>query len=333
MSKLLRRIGVITLALAFAALLVGVWLWNDRVDLASLNLPIAQTGTTDNGGVTVTWLGVTTLLFDDGQTRLLTDGFFSRPGVIDLALDRSVTPDIEGIERALHQAGISTLAAVMTVHSHFDHAMDTAEVAKRTGAVVVGSVSTANLARGANLPEERIVDFTNGGSRSFGSFTVTFIRSRHMPLDSQGTPPFPGTVDEPLVPPAPISAWLEGGSYSIVIAHPRGTAIVQGSAGYVESALDGVRADVVLLGIAGLARLGRGYTGDYWREIVGRTGARRVLPIHHDDFTRPYGEVLPFPRIVDDLETTMGWLAALATPGAKPISIELPSWGVPIRLF
>lgn len=330
MRKPLRRIGVILLALVLVALLAGAWLWNDRADLAGLNLPTAQTGTTKDGAVTVTWLGVTTLLFDDGETRLLTDGFFSRPGVIDLALDRSVSPDIEGIEHALRDAGISRLAAVMTVHSHFDHAMDTAEVAKRTGAVVIGSASTANLARGAGLPEEQIVDWTEGGSRRFGRFTVTFIRSRHMPLDADGTPPFPGTIDAPLAPPAPISAWREGGSYSIVIAHPRGTTLVQGSAGYVEGALEGVDADVVLLGIAGLARLGRDYTEKYWREVVGRAGAGRVLPIHHDDFTRPYGEVMTFPRIVDDLETSIGWLTALAD---GRVAIELLPWGVPVRLF
>jgi L-ascorbate metabolism protein UlaG (beta-lactamase superfamily) len=328
-----RRGGILVLSLIVLALLAGVWLWNDRVDLASLDFPMAQTGTTDGGAVTATWLGVTTLLFDDGETRLLTDGFFSRPGVIDLALDRSVSPDVEDIERALREARVSNLAAVMTVHSHFDHAMDTAEVAKRTGAVVLGSASTANVARGAKLPEERIVDWTDGGSRSFGRFTVRFIRSRHMPLDAEGNPPFPGTIDAPLVPPVPISAWREGGSYSIVIAHPSGTALVQGSAGYVEGALDGVEADVVFLGLGGLARLGRNYTAEYWSEIVARTGARRVLPIHYDDFTRPYGEVLPFPRIVDDLEASLGWLTELAARAEKPVAIELLPWGAPVRLF
>jgi L-ascorbate metabolism protein UlaG (beta-lactamase superfamily) len=198
---------------------------------------------------------------------------------------------------------------------------------------VVGSASTANLARGAGLPEERIVDWSDGGSRSFGRFTVTFIPSRHMPLYADGTPPIPGNIDTPLVPPAPISAWREGGSYTIVIAHPRGTALVQGSAGYVVGALEGVRADVVLLGIAGLARLGRDHTRNYWLEIVARTGAKRALPIHHDDFTRPYGEVMPFPRIVDDLETSVGWLTDLAARRTDPVAIELLPWGVPIRLF
>jgi L-ascorbate metabolism protein UlaG (beta-lactamase superfamily) len=85
--------------------------------------------------------------------------------------------------------------------------------------------------------------------------------------------------------------------------------------------------------MGGLARLGRNYTAEYWSEIVARTGARRVLPIHYDDFTRPYGEVLPFPRIVDDLEASLGWLTELAARAEKPVAIELLPWGAPVRLF
>jgi L-ascorbate metabolism protein UlaG (beta-lactamase superfamily) len=85
--------------------------------------------------------------------------------------------------------------------------------------------------------------------------------------------------------------------------------------------------------MAGLARLGRDYAATYWREMVEQTGARRVVPIHYDDFTRPYGEVLALPRVVDDLEKSIGWLTELAARGERPVSIELSPWGVPIRSF
>ena len=35
-----------------------------------------------NGAVKVTFLGTGTLLFDDGETQLMTDGFFSRPSLL-----------------------------------------------------------------------------------------------------------------------------------------------------------------------------------------------------------------------------------------------------------
>jgi len=323
---------MVVLVLGILAVLGLLWAWNDRPDLAATGLPEAELATAA-GGVRVTWLGVTTLLFDDGETRLLTDGFFSRPGLLDVLGERPVEPDLPGIDAALAAAGITALDAVMTVHSHYDHAMDAGEVAKRTGARVLGSASTANAARGAGLAEERIVVVEDGASRRFGRFTVTFLRSRHAPIGEDGGPPIPGTIDAPLATPAPISAWREGGSYTIVIAHPEGTALVQGSAGYVEGALDGVRADVALLGIGALSRLGRRHAERYWDEIVARTGVTRVLPVHYDDFTRPYGDVRPLPRAVDDAEQSLGWLADQAATGAAPVRIELLPFREPVALF
>ena len=160
-----------------------------------------------------------------------------------------------------------------------------------------------------------------GGSRRFGRFEVAFLPSRHAPIDG-GQPPFPGRVDAPLVPPAPVSAWREGGSFSIVIRHPRAAFLVQGSAGFVEGALDGVRVDAVLLGVGALSRLGRGYAETYWDEIVGRTGARRVFLVHWDDFTRPFGDLRPAPRFFDDVEQSLGWLSGRAEAASPPVRIE-----------
>ena len=53
-------------------------------------------------------------------------------------------------------SGASEVAAVVPVHTHFDHAMDSAVVAQRTGATRVGGESTANVGRGGGLPADRI---------------------------------------------------------------------------------------------------------------------------------------------------------------------------------
>lgn len=335
MTRGLRLAALAAAAVLGTAALVLAWAWHDRPALDALPVPEAPaaSGPAADGAVTATWLGVTTILFDDGETRLLTDGFFSRPGAVDLLRDRPVAPDAGGIDAALERAGIDALAAVMTVHSHYDHAMDTAEVARRTGAQVLGSASTANAARGAGLPEDRIEEMEDGAARRFGHFTVTFLRSRHVPARDDGTPPFPGTIDAPLVPPAPVSAWREGGSFSLVIAHPRGTALVQGSAGFVPGALEEVEADVVFLGVGALAARGEAWATPYWQEVVGATGARRVIAVHFDDFTRPWGDVRPFPRLVDDVETTLTRLAALAEAERPPVRLERPPFARPVRLF
>ncbi|MYH15585.1 MAG: MBL fold metallo-hydrolase [Gammaproteobacteria bacterium] len=267
------------------------------------------------GGLTVTWYGVTTLLFDDGDTKVMIDGFFSRPQpppIDELANDPSawvrfrVAPDADQIERMIKQAGLKELAAITPVHSHYDHAMDLGVIAKRTGAVVLGSESTANIARGADVPESQIRTVTEQGEFRFGQFTVRLIRSTHAPL-VDGGPPIPGSIDAPLRPPASLLDWKEGGSYTILISHPAGTALVQGSAGYVKDALDGVSANVVLLGIGGLDTLGARHSRNYYAEIVTAVGAKCVLPIHWDDFFLPLGEIK-----LDGDPIMLGWLQELA---------------------
>lgn len=320
---LVRLLVTLTFLLVIAAAL-ATWLWQDRPEAAALPVPIAQPGQGDQGGapLTATWLGVTTLVFDDGETQLMTDGFFSRPGLAKLVLDRPVAPDPETIRGQLEAAGVSRLAAVFPVHSHYDHAMDAGAVAQITGAMVLGSPSSANAARGTGLRESQIEVVSERAPYRFGRFTVTFLRSRHTPIGPDGGPPLPGGIEWPLELPAPVSAWKEGGSYSILIEHPEGDALVQGSAGFIEGALAGRDADVVFLGIGGLSRLGESYAGEYWREIVARTGARTVYLVHWEDFTQDYGEFLPYPRLLDDVEKSAEWLAALA--GRTTTTLLLP---------
>ena len=272
-------------------------------------LPPAQ------GRLTVTWYGVTTLLFDDGDVKVLIDGFFSRPKpppLEALAADPGawakvqVAPDLDQIKRMINQAGLEDLAAITPVHSHFDHAMDLGLIAKRTGAVVLGSESTANIARGADVPESQIRIVAERGEFRFDEFTLSLIRSAHAPL-VDGGPPIPGTIDAPLRPPASLLDWKEGGAYSILVSHPAGTALVQGSAGYIPDALADVSADVVLLGIGGLDTLGAAHSWDYYAEIVTAVGAKCVLPIHWDDFFLPLGEI-----VLDGEPVMLDWLQEMA---------------------
>ncbi len=155
----------------------------------------------------------------------------------------------------------------------------------------------------------------------------------HAPIGWGGSVPFAGSVDEPLETPAPISAWRVGKTYSIVVAHDEGTTLVQGSAGFVEGVLDGVRADVVMLGVWGLSRLGRDYTEKYWQTLVTATGATRVFPVHFGDFSRPFGEVAPSPRILDDFSSTAEWLDEIRQVWDTNTRLQMPEFGKPIVLY
>ena len=300
---MLRRLLGIALVLL---VLAGGWLamrLRDRPDLGGVGDLLLDTPPRPGADLAVTFFGVSTLLFEDGETSLLIDGFFSRPGRVETLAGR-IEPDRPGVARALEAAGIHRLAALFVVHSHYDHAMDAAEVARRTGAVVVGSESTAQVARGDRLAEAQIRVVRPGEAMDFGRFHVTMLRSRHFPHGMAM-----GEISEPLHPPARATAYREGGSYSVLVEHPLGRVLVQGSAGFEPGALRDVRADLVWLGIGGLGTRDREYMEAYWRETVESVAAKRVIPIHWDDFTRPFAEPLqPMPRLLDDFEASLRFL-------------------------
>lgn len=304
---------------------VLVMLWRDRPSLDNIAWMAAPEST--DGALSATWLGVTTVLIDDGETQILIDGFFSRPSLADGVLRRPVTNDAAIINFALHEFDMRRLAAVIPVHSHFDHAMDVGAIAKRTNASVVGSESTANIARGAGVLEDQIVIASDSESYEFGEFTVRLLESRHGPIGWRGSVPLPGTIDEPLAMPAPIQSMRLGTAYTVVVEHPLGTIVIQGSSGFVEGALADVRADLVLLCSYGLTSLGRDYAERYWQEMVTTTGARAVIPMHFDDFTRPFGEIVPFPRVLDDIETTATWFESFRDTWDTEVTLYKPVFG------
>jgi L-ascorbate metabolism protein UlaG (beta-lactamase superfamily) len=273
----------------------------------------------------VTFLGVATLLLDDGQTAIMTDGFFSRPSLLKVGLGR-IGPNASRIDSALTRLRLHPqptgcqLAAVVPVHTHFDHAMDSAAVAQRTGAVLVGGESAANIARGAGLSANQIHVVDPAEPVTYGSFTMAFIASAHCPPDR-----FPGTITTPVVPPARAAAYKCGEAWSIVVEHTSGaTALIQGSAGFVPGSLEGQRADVAYLGVGQLGVLDHDYITAYWRHTVEAVGARRVILVHWDDFFRPLDKPLrPLPYLADNLDVTIQVLERLAN--AQGVALHLPT--------
>ena len=333
-QKRAKLAAIVSIAVVAIGLCLSAWLWHERPVLSEINWPapaFASTSVPDT--VTATWLGITTLLFDDGETQILIDGFFSRPTLLDAVLDRPIDNDAAIINYALDEFRMRRLAAIIPAHSHFDHAMDVGAIANRTSASIIGSASTAEIARGAGVPEDQITLVVENQRYEFGRFTVTLYRSRHAPIGWRGTIPIPGTIDTPLTTPAPISAWREGGSYTVVIEHPEGTTVVQGSAGFAEDLLNGVSADVVMLGVGGLESLGRDYAERYWQALVTTTGGHTVYPIHFDDFTQPFGEIEVAPRFLSDFTTTADWMEAFRDRWDVGTKLLLPEFGKPIVLY
>lgn len=279
-------------------------------------VPAAEPG----APLSVTWLGVTSMLIDDGSSALMTDGYFSRPGLARVAL-RKVSPSAPRIDGCLARAGARELAAVVPLHTHIDHALDSAVVAERTGAVLVGGESTANIGRGQGLSDDRLIVAVPGAPLTLGGYDVTLIESRHCPPDR-----FPGVITTAVVPPVKASAYKCGEAWSALVSHRDSghNLLIVGSAGFIPGALTGRRADVVYLGIGQLGIQPRQYLVDYWNETVRAVGASTVVLTHWDDFFRPLTKPLrALPYAGDDLDVTMRVLGELAE--ADGVGLHLPT--------
>lgn len=281
---------------------------------AHFDLPAASA----DAPLTVSWAGVTTLLIDDGSSAVMTDGFFSRPSLFAVAT-RPLASSRPRIDSALARLKVQRLDAVTPVHTHFDHAMDSALVAQLTDARLIGGTSTAHIARGHGLDSFDVV--VPGEPVHAGAFDLTLIEGAHCPPDR-----FPGAITEPVTPPARASAYRCGEAWSTLVYHrPTGLRLlVVGSAGFIPGALTGERADVVYLGVALLGLHTENYMVDYWTQTVRTVGARRVVLIHWDDFFRPLDKPLrALPFVTDDLDASMRVLTRLAAEDG--VALHLPT--------
>lgn len=270
--------------------------------------------------VTVSFLGVTTLLFDDGESAIMTDGFFTRPSMARTLLTPLRTNPAR-VDHALRRAGIDSLDAVICAHSHYDHALDSALVAQRTGAVLVGGESTALIGRGAEMHQSRIVTAHPGSELDVGHYTLTFAESEHSHPDRMR-----GAIDRALVQPARIRAYRCGAAWSILITHNRTghTALVHSSAGFRSNMFAGRTADVAYLAVGQLGHRSGSYVEEYWAQTVAAVGAHTVILTHWDDFFTPLTAPLrALPYAIDDLDASIRALSDCARRDG--VRLELPT--------
>lgn len=278
----------------------------------------------DPNGIRVRFGGVSTLVFEeDGEPALMIDGFFSRPSFPQLLVSR-IGSDPKRIRDGLQALGMdgATLQAVIPLHAHYDHAMDSPAVARLTSAKLVGDASIENIGLGGGLDPEQIDKVVAGQTSHYGRWRVTFIAADHAPTLLR----FPGVVEKPLKQKARVWAWREGQPWTLLIEHADGkTFLVHGSAGYrrceISRALSGRRVDVVFLGVGGAGRpKSPKHRDQLWSETVRAADARRVIPIHWDDFSQSLEAPLrPMPRVSDNLTRTMEHFGRLAANEQRDI--------------
>lgn len=266
--------------------------------------------------LTVRFLGASTVALDDGQDVVLIDGYLSRPGFVTL-LTRPLKPDQAAIARHMKHAGLNRISAIFVAHTHFDHALDSATLAKSRGAALYGTKTLAAIAAAEGAPSP--VHLLQAGQPiTIGRFQVTAFPTPHSPGDVAA-----GADAAAFKPPARARAYPEGGNHSFLVQNGSCRILIVPSAGLPGQTFRNVRADVLLLGVGQLSRQGPEAVDAYWRDTVLASGARVVVPIHWDDFTRSLDQPLaPLPYALDRLDQTLDRLTELA---GDDIQVRLPT--------
>jgi len=236
--------------------------------------------------VFVRWLGVAGFSIASEDSVLLHDPYMSRPGMLRTLFSR-YRPDTERLGSLLGPDSpapeMARAGLLLIGQSHFDHLGDAPWLAARLGASVVGSATTANIARGYGLPEAQTRIADPGTRLVAGPFEIRVIESRHAEVLA-GRVPLPGLVEMP--PDGPIHAFSFklGDARNYLITHrDTGLRILVSSSGgrhlpALEALLEeGVQVDLLLAAPQGRdERLAD--------DLVRTLRPRRVVPHHYADF-------------------------------------------------
>jgi L-ascorbate metabolism protein UlaG (beta-lactamase superfamily) len=201
-------------------------------------------------------------------------------------------------------------------------------IARKTGARVIGTESTANVARAEGVPERQIQVVKGGEELKFEGFSVRVIHSLHgifrKPAPGQTSVAAPPLVPAGLKAPLRFGQHVEGGTLAYLIEIGDHRIIAFGSMNYIESELIGLRPDVALIG----AMPERNNIEDYTPRLMRVLGnPPLVIPTHWDRFNVGYNvsqepAVQRLQSFIEEIKSASPATRVVVPGYFKPIVLE-----------
>ncbi len=247
--------------------------------------------------ISLTHFGAAGWSITDGSTTVLLDPYLSRIRFKGRKYGPHDATEVPGDERAIVQmneaptidratvdARVPQAEYILLSHSHFNHSMDVPYIAKKTGAVVIGTESTASVAQNGGVPEEKTIVVKGGEDLEFPELSLRVIPSLHSPLSCKLYRDF-GTIplqEEPLT----LDEYVEGGTLAYLLRFAGREILLFGSMNYIEREMHGLRPDIAVIASAPPRLDIHDYTGRLLRAI-GKPPI--VIATHWDDQGLPFG--------------------------------------------
>ncbi len=186
--------------------------------------------------IALTYLGVAGWEIEASGKRILVDPYFSRPP--DLGAE--ITSDAA----AVAARAPATADLILVGHSHVDHMLDVPAVSKKTGADILGSETTARIARSLGVADDKIITVKGGEDFAFDEFSVRVMPSLHSAL---GDKHVFGATAAGVLPPRRFDDWPEGGTFNYLLRIAGQEVFISSTANFIERELEGLRPDIAII--------------------------------------------------------------------------------------
>lgn len=295
------------LGLSFCLLAVGA--------CASRPLAPKPSAPTKRAAVTLTYLGVAGWEVDDDGHALLIDPYFSRVDVADESAP--LVPDAAAIARyAPKHADV-----ILVEHSHYDHLLDVPTLALATGALVLGTESTLNVARAEKVPEAQLALARPGDTFERAPFSIVVKAGLHSLIGKPST-----NIPRDVTMPMSASGYAEGGTLHYLVRADGRSILFISSANFIESELAGLKPDVAVVAVSLRQKI-----PDYTCRLMRALGKPPlVLTNHFDAHWQPLG-----PKQVDIDDQARAGLAVFRAEVhtcAPETRVEIPIHFAPISI-
>jgi L-ascorbate metabolism protein UlaG (beta-lactamase superfamily) len=224
------------------------------------------------GPLTLTYLGIAGWQLETAGHTLLVDPCVSRP------LQKDAKGRIRSDPKAVAAHTPAKAELIAVTHSHIDHLLDAPAVSLRSGAQLLGSLSTARVALASGVAKDHVIAVKGGEDYQFDGFSVRVLPGLHSALDGKHS--FGGLSEIPDKPRLPLTfdQYAEGGTFDYLFRAGGHEILVIGSANFIERELAGLRPDVAIVA-TGL----REELHDYTCRLLRLLGHPPVVVMNHFD--------------------------------------------------